>query len=134
MSVVRGPLQRTTDNEPRTSPCIAISGYYSDLYATRLAGWRSIHWPEITRGGYPRDQWLWMNYPEPAELHDYSFLGENYRERENLARQKRRWCRRLAEMPRLKRLALLAAIQEVSPMATKERGRQGDRETGRKTA
>jgi 16S rRNA G966 N2-methylase RsmD len=118
----------------RLTCLVAVSGYYSHLYATRLAGWRSIHWPEITRGGYPRDQWLWMNYPEPAELHDYSFLGENYRERENIARQKRRWCRRLAAMPRLKRLALLATIQEVSPMATKEMGRQGDKETGRKTA
>jgi len=99
-------------------PCpVAISGYWSELYGQRLSGWRSIHWPEITRGGYARDQWLWMNYPEPAELHDYRFLGDNYRERENLARQRRRWVERLQRMPRLKRFALLLALREATAEA-----------------
>jgi 16S rRNA G966 N2-methylase RsmD len=94
---------------------VAVSGYFSELYAAKLARWRSIHWPEITRGGFSRDQWLWMNYPEPAELHDYRFLGQNYRERENLARQKRRWIERLRRMPRLKRLMLMEALLAAVP-------------------
>jgi hypothetical protein len=34
---------------------------------------------------------VWMNFPEPAELHDYRFLGEDYRERQDIKRQRERW-------------------------------------------
>ena len=91
---------------------ILISGYWSGLYAKLLGDWRMIHWPQITRGGHCQEECLWMNYPEPMELHDYRYLGENYRERENLARMKKRWTARIRNMPRLKRLAMMAAIAE----------------------
>lgn len=94
-------------------PCrVLVSGYWSELYAELLAGWRAEHWPQITRGGVMQEEWLWCSFPEPTELHDYRYLGDDYRERENLARMKRRWLARLAAMPRLKRLALSAAIAQ----------------------
>jgi len=52
-----------------------ISGYWSELYARELKNWRSISFQAMTRGGFVATEWLWMNYPEPFELHDYSFLG-----------------------------------------------------------
>ena len=63
----------------------------------------------MTRGGHATE-WLWMNYTEPAKLHDYRYLGDDYREREKIRRQQRRWTARLARMDRLQRLALMAAI------------------------
>lgn len=92
---------------------VAISGYWSQLYADRLQGWRSIQFPAMTRGGTIATEWLWMNYPEPLELHDYRYLGSNFRERERIGRKKRRWSERLKHMDQLERLAILSAIDDL---------------------
>jgi hypothetical protein len=55
-----------------------------------------------------------MNYPEPVELHDYRYLGENFREREKITRQKRRWRARLLRMSPTQRYALLSSIAELN--------------------
>lgn len=65
-----------------------------------------------TRGGTPATEYAWFNYPEPVRLHDYSFLGCNFRERERIKRKKQRWVDRLKKMPMLERRALLNAIEE----------------------
>jgi DNA adenine methylase len=91
-------------------PCmVMISGYWSQLYAHELAGWRTIFFQAMTHAG-PATEWLWMNYPEPFELHDYRYLGKNFRERERIKRKQLRWRARLARMPALERYALLEAI------------------------
>lgn len=96
-------------------PCmVAVSGYWSELYSVRLSCWRSITFNSVTRSGRVAEEWLWMNYPEPVELHDYSYLGGNYREREKIARQKKRWRARLLRMPVLQRYALLSCIAELT--------------------
>jgi hypothetical protein len=92
-------------------PCmVAISGYWTSLYAELLATWRMINFRTRTRGGKMAEEWLWMNYPEPVQLHDYRYLGANFRERERIKRIKVRWCARLARMDRLERYAVLASI------------------------
>jgi DNA adenine methylase len=96
---------------------IAISGYWSELYDRELKDWRSISYQAMTRSGSLVTEWLWMNYPEPFELHDYSFLGKNFRERERIKRKKQRWQKRLASMPSLERYALLNAIGEASSVS-----------------
>jgi hypothetical protein len=45
-------------------------------------------------------------------LHDYRYLGEDFRERERIKRKKQRWVNRLHTMPTLERRALLNAITE----------------------
>lgn len=98
----------------RTLPCmVAINGYWSALYEMELAGWRTITYKAVTRGGTVATEWLWMNYPEPLELHDYRYLGRNYREREKFKKQQRRWKYRLQNMPALQRYAMFAALEEV---------------------
>lgn len=97
---------------------IAISGYYSDLYVNSLAGWRKISFQTTTRGGGKATEYLWMNYPEPLELHDYRYLGSNFRERERIKRKKTRWAARLQRMPSLERMALLATIEELRTCST----------------
>ena len=45
--------------------CVAISGYASDLYNTRLARWRRIEWEHSTQLGLTRGkrtEILWMNF------------------------------------------------------------------------
>lgn len=96
-------------------PCmVAISGYRSSLYDAMLAGWRRTEKHVTLRNGLDAMECLWMNYPEPVALHDYRFLGNNFRERERLKRIKQNWSRRLLSMPLLERQALSSMIAELS--------------------
>lgn len=93
-------------------PCsVMISGYDSPLYNEMLADWRKVSFTGMTRGG-PRTEIVWMNFDEPAELHDYRFLGETFRDRQDIKRQKERWLNRLGKMDSQKRFALLSAIED----------------------
>ena len=96
----------------RGLPCmVMISGYWSQMYASALKGWNVVSYEAMTRGG-PAVEYLWFNFPPPVALHDYRYLGANFRERERIKRQKARWTARLLRMPPLQRQALLAAIAE----------------------
>jgi site-specific DNA-adenine methylase len=92
---------------------VMISGYWSELYNEVLQGWNVKSFMAQTRGGSVATEYVWFNYPEPVQLHDYSFLGSNFRERERIKRKKQRWVNRLEKMPMLERQALLNAIEEV---------------------
>jgi DNA adenine methylase len=94
-------------------PCpVILSGYYSTLYAERLSDWRVITYTGQTRGG-PRTEYLWCNFPEPLELHDYRYLGNGFRERERIKKMQRRWVKKLSGLPSLERHALFSAMREV---------------------
>lgn len=96
---------------------VAISGYWSSLYAEMLATWRTISYHTVARSGRVVTEWLWMNYPEPAQLHDYRYLGQNFRERERIKRIKTRWVARLHRMEPLERYAILSSIAELGDTA-----------------
>jgi DNA adenine methylase len=53
---------------------------------------------------------LWMNFPEPTELHDWRFAGRNFRERCALKRLATRWMARLDDMPPRKRGYVMNAL------------------------
>ncbi len=91
---------------------IMISGYASSLYARALKNWNSIQFESMTRGGYTKTEHLWFNFDPPTALHDYRYLGRDFRERERIKRQKQRWTARLDRMPVLQRQALLSAIAD----------------------
>lgn len=94
-------------------PCdVAISGYASELYDELLSDWTTHTFEAVTRSGETATEWLWMNYPEPIALHDYSLLGDDFRERERIKRKKQRWVNRLLRMDRQERQAIMAAIHE----------------------
>lgn len=95
----------------RTNIFIGISGLYSKLYQEYLNGWRCITFWNQTRHGQQLEH-LWMNYPEPKELHQYNYLGDDYREREKIQNQIRRNVERLERMNPLLRNAIVSAIKE----------------------
>jgi DNA adenine methylase len=95
-------------------PCpVMVSGYYSEMYAQALTGWRVAMFETTTRGGSPATEWVWMNYPAPVALHDYRYLGDGFRERERIKRKKRRWVEKLRKMGTLEKQAILAAIAKM---------------------
>jgi len=92
-------------------PCyVMASSYDSVLYRSALAEWRLIEIPVTNRANGRAVECLWMNYPEPTELHDYSYLGAEKRERERIRRRVSSWCRTLARLPTLERKAIIDAI------------------------
>lgn len=97
----------------KISCMVMISGYESEIYKDILKDWHIKTFHSAVRGGI-NTEWVWMNYPEPVELHDYRFLGNNFRERERLKNKKKNWVSRLKSMPILERQALLCAMQSVN--------------------
>lgn len=94
---------------------VMISGYDSDLYRKMLPDWRQVEFKATTRSGRVATEVLWCNYERPRELHDYRFLGENFRVREKLGRRKATILGKLDRMFREDETVLysyLAAIEE----------------------
>jgi DNA adenine methylase len=102
---------------------VLISGYYSRLYERTLKGWHLTTFGSMTCRGMALEH-LWASFPPPLELHDYRFLGDDYRERERIKRKIGRWRAKLEAMPRLERQALLAALAETGTVGPDEDGRQ----------
>jgi site-specific DNA-adenine methylase len=89
---------------------VMISGYYSDLYNETLNGWTVKTFQSMTRGGTLATEYIWMNYPDPQHLHDYSYLGENFTDRQRIKRKIKRWSKKLENLPTLERNAILDKI------------------------
>ena len=97
----------------KSLPCLVmISGYHSDLYERALSDW-SVHTFQTTIRKKVATEWIWMNYKPPIELHDYRYLGNDYRERYRLKEKVKRWTTRLGAMPVLEQQALMHAMQSV---------------------
>lgn len=91
---------------------VQISGYQSDLYRQKLAGWNKTSFEVMTRGGSMAREILWYNYPTPTALHDYRYLGDNYREREAIKLKVRRWVSGLQRLPTLERKAIVDGLYQ----------------------
>jgi site-specific DNA-adenine methylase len=90
---------------------VMISGYDSRIYREMLQDWRveSIRVP--LRTGKVAIEYVWLNFPPPLELHDYRYLGTDFRERDRIRRKTSRWLQKLRGMPELERHAIMLAIQ-----------------------
>ena len=98
----------------KSLPCmVMISGYESPLYIASLKSWHTHSFQAATHHGMATE-WIWMNYSPPVQLHDYHYLGDNFREREKIKLKSKRWAARFKSMPVLERQALLSALQAVN--------------------
>jgi len=104
----------------RMSCMVILSGYWSEMYSDALKNWRTDTFMTRTRGGALAEEWLWMNFDPPFALHDYRYLGENFRERERIKRKITRWKDRLIHMEPLEQHAIMAAISEINLSRTDE--------------
>lgn len=98
-------------------PCmVMISSYWSELYAACLKDWRVESFTTTTRGGSIATEYVWLNFPEPFELHDYRYLslGGNFTDRQRIKRKQERWLCRLRDMPPQERYAMLAVLQDAA--------------------
>jgi DNA adenine methylase len=93
---------------------IMISGYNSQLYNRVLQSWNKVTIPIKTRSGKIVDEVLWMNYDTPKILHDYSYVGNNYRERSRIKKKTNRWLKNLIALPEIERNTIISAINNYS--------------------
>ena len=100
----------------RGLPCaVMVSGYRSALYGQTLGDWRSIEFQAQTRGG-PATEVVWMNYEERPARHEYTYLGDNFHEREQITRVQGRWVQKFLPKPETEQTALLLAqLTRVGP-------------------
>ena len=76
---------------------VMLSGYPSALYSSQLQSWRCLEYEARTRGR-TKTECLWLNFPEPDELHDWRFAGMDFRRRTELKRMAGRWRGKLEKM------------------------------------
>lgn len=90
---------------------VLISTYPNDLYISHLlnCGWLRKSFQSKTRVGMATEN-LYMNYSDITELHDYSYLGKNFRERERIRNKIKRFTHKLSSLPTLERKAIITSI------------------------
>jgi DNA adenine methylase len=104
---------------------VVLSGYNTQLYAELLSGWHRTDFRTQTHSGMATES-LWTNFEPGLVLHDYSFVGTSFRERERLRRRIRSLSTRLAGAHPLERNAVLATLADAQPdalIAAAERAR-----------
>lgn len=99
---------------------VMISGYRSELYSMRLAGWRTSNFWTVDRRGNPKEEICWMNFPEPIDLHDARFVGTNFTDRQRIKRKCERWRKKFAAMSPGEKMAILDALRD--PVANSDDG------------
>lgn len=88
---------------------IAISTYPNEIYSKLLKSWRVAEYKTQTHKGQATEL-LYMNYPEPTQLHDYRYLGKDFTERQRIKRKIQRHVDKLIKLPVLERAAICNSI------------------------
>lgn len=89
---------------------VMISHYPCDLYDNELSDWNTFDFKAQTRRGQAVER-IYMNYELNGTLHDYSYIGRNFRQREAYNRQLVNFTKKLDRMEPLLRNAMLQAYE-----------------------
>lgn len=93
---------------------IILSGYPSDLYDRLLEAWTVTELTVQTHTGAMKEH-LWTNYKPGPVLHDYSFVGFDFREREAVRRRLRTVCSKLGRAEEVERRAVFDRLARAHP-------------------
>jgi DNA adenine methylase len=92
------------------APCLVmISGYDSLLYNQSLKHWRKVTFPSKTHVDV-REECVWMNFEPAKQLHDGSYMGDTFRDRQTMRRRHSRLLRKFREMHPSERHHLLGLL------------------------
>lgn len=79
-------------------------------YSEAFALWHTFTFQNATRRG-PQTEQVWCNFQPTVDLHEYTFVGDNKRHREQIRRHFGVILRRAAKLPPSARVALAAALE-----------------------
>jgi len=88
---------------------IIITHPTCDLYLSALPGWNRVAYQYMSRNGL-RNDCIWMNYPAPERLHDYSYIGRDKTDRQRIQRKIDRELSKLSALNPLERNAIISAV------------------------
>jgi DNA adenine methylase len=83
-----------------------------DLYDTFLHDWRKLE-VKVRYHKKTQIECLYMNYPDPIELQDYSYLGNDCWERQRISRKKEAYKKKFEKMPVLERNCIIEKLNEL---------------------
>jgi DNA adenine methylase len=83
-----------------------------DLYDSSLSHWRKVE-VKVRYHKKTQIECLYMNYPEPTELQDYSFLGNDCWERQRISRKTEAYIKKFQKMPVLERNCIINKLNEL---------------------
>lgn len=86
-----------------------ISSYQNLLYSSYLSNWRKKEFTVCVHGKTVKEI-IYMNYPEPTELHDYRYLGSDCWDRQRIKRKIQRRVDTLAKLPILEQKAIMQEL------------------------
>lgn len=95
---------------------VIVSGYRNTLYDGRLADWHRTDYQATTRHGIVIES-AWTNYEPGLPLHDYTYAGRDFREREMLRRRRQGITRSLQRADAISLHAALADLADIHPAA-----------------
>ncbi len=91
---------------------VLISTYPNLMYAEALLNWHCIRFQSQTRKGLAWEM-LYMNYHSVDDLHDTSYAGQDYRDRERIKKKVVRWVEKYRQMPSEERSAIFQALCQI---------------------
>ncbi|MDP2687513.1 MAG: DNA adenine methylase [Aequorivita sp.] len=91
---------------------VLVSHYKNDMYDSHLKGWNTISFMSQLRTGKQRRETVYFNYEKPTELHDYSYFGNNYRQRESYKKAATNMLAKFERMKPLERNFILNELQK----------------------
>lgn len=98
------------------SSMVIVSGYPDPMYDALLRGWHRTSYRAATHRGVAEEV-AWTNYKPGSLLHDYSYVGSNFRERESFRRRAGRLASSLQDAGELELNSALATLGERRPAA-----------------
>lgn len=91
---------------------VLVSSYKNTMYDRVLKNWNHHEFQSQTRIG-PRIECLYYNYEKPTELHDYRYLGEDFRERDAIKGRINRRVSKIISMPAAEQNSLLQQLEKL---------------------
>lgn len=88
---------------------VMISAYKNNLYDKYLKDWQRLDFSSQTRKG-KRIESIYINYEVPVILHDFRYIGADFREREQIKISTNNVLKKFERMNILKRQSILSAL------------------------
>ena len=88
---------------------VVLSSYNNEIYNKHLSEWNTYSFKAITRKGMVWKT-IYYNYPSPTELHEYTYLGNDFRERERIKGIIKRNVNKFDNMAEIERNYLLSEL------------------------